>query len=61
MNRMLDKVQAAALDLAMDYVLKDPARNFTKLVDWVERFDIKGEHASQLAAVRPVAEDPNNN
>ena len=54
-------IQAAALDLAMDYVLKDPAHNFGKLVDWVEHFDIKGEHASQIAAARPVAADPDNN
>lgn len=61
MNKMLDKVQAAALDVAMDYVLKDPARNFGRLVDWAEWFDIKGEHANQIAAVRPVAAEPDNN
>lgn len=61
MSKLLDKVQATALDVAMDYVLKDPARNFSKLVDWVEWFDRTGAHAGQIAAVRPVAEDPDNN
>ena len=61
MSKMLDKVQAAVLDQVMDYVLKDPARNFSKLVDWAERFDIRGEFAGQIGAVRPVASDPENN
>lgn len=61
MSKMLDKVQAAALDVAMNYVLKDPARNFSKLVDWAEWFDVSGEHAGQIAAVRSVAADPENN
>ena len=60
MNKMLNKVQAAALDVAMDYVLKDPTRNFSKLVDWAERFDVKHEFSGQLAAVRPAADDPDN-
>ena len=60
MNKMLDKVQAAALDVAMDYVLKDPARNFAKLVEWAEFFDVKNEYTGQISAIRPVAEDPEN-
>lgn len=61
MNNILNKVQAAALDAAVDYVLKDPACNFSKLVDWVERFDRNGTHTGQIAVARPVAEDPDNN
>ena len=61
MNNVIDKVQAAALDTAMDYVLADPARNLGKLLDVAERFDRKGEHAHQIAAVRPVASDPDDN
>ena len=60
MNKMLDKVQAAALDAALSYALKDPSRNFSKLVDWAERFDVKHEYAGQLSAVRPAADDPDN-
>ncbi|SBW10457.1 Coenzyme PQQ biosynthesis protein E [uncultured Eubacteriales bacterium] len=58
--KLLDKVQAGALDLALDYTLKDPRKNFSKLVDWAERFDVSGEHASQIATVRPIAADPEN-
>lgn len=61
MHTMISKAQNAALNMAMDYVLKDPAHNFSRLVDWVERFDKDGDHASQIAAVRPAAEDPENN
>lgn len=58
--KLLDKVQSGALDLALDYALKDPRKNFSKLVDWAERFDVSGEHASQIATVRPIAADPEN-
>ena len=61
MSNMMDKVQAAALDAAMDYVLQDPARNFVRLLDLAERFDRTGEHAHKVAVVRSVASDPSNN
>lgn len=48
MNKPLETMQAAALDLAMNYARKDPAHNFTKLVDWAERFDFRGEYKSKL-------------
>ena len=60
MNKMLDKVQATALEAVMDYVLKNPAKNFPKLVDWAERFDVKHAFAGQISVLRPIAEDPDN-
>lgn len=60
MNSLLNKVQSAALDLAMGYVMKDPAHNITRLLDVVETLDINGEHAGQLQTVRPMAENPDN-
>lgn len=60
MNSLLNKAQNAALDLAMDYVLKNPAHNIIRLLDVVETLDITGEHAGQLRAVRPMAENPDN-
>lgn len=60
MNKLIDKMQAGVLDMTMDYVLKDPSKNLSKLVDWVERFDIAGNHTSQIRAVRPIASDPEN-
>lgn len=61
MYKMIDKVQATALDMAMDYVLKDPAYNLSKLAEWADRFDKKGTHTNQISAVRAVAADPENN
>ena len=58
---MMNKAQGAALELAMSYVLKDPAHNLSRLVDVVEKLDITGEHASQIAVIRPMAADPENN
>ena len=60
MNSLLNKVQSAALDLAMGYVLKDPAHNITRLLDVAETLDVTGERAGQLQTVRPMAEDPDN-
>lgn len=61
MHKMMDKVQAAALDMAMDYVLKDPARNLSKLVEWAGKFDKNEMYTSQIDAVRTVAADSENN
>lgn len=61
MSNLRDKAQGAALELAMNYVLKDPARNLPRLVDALEKLDVNGEHAHQLAVVRPMAADPENN
>ncbi|WP_455137612.1 hypothetical protein [Thermophilibacter sp.] len=58
---LIDKAQGAALDLAVSYVLKDPARNLSRLLDVAERLDVAHEHAHQIAAARPAASDPDNN
>ena len=58
---LIDKAQGAALDLAVSYVLKDPARNLSRLLDVAERLDVALEHAHQIAAARPAASDPDNN
>ena len=60
MSKFVDKVQEGALDMAMNYVLKDPARNLAKLIDWADLFDIAGNVTSQIEAVRPIASDPEN-
>lgn len=61
MNGLFTTAQNVVLEAAMDYVLKDPARNLSRLVDTLEKLDRKGEHANQIAVVRPLAEDPESN
>ena len=61
MSNLFNKAQGTALELALNYVLKDPARNLPRLVDAVEKLDVTGEHAHQLDVVRPMAADPENN
>lgn len=46
--------------MALDYALKDPSKNFSRLVDWVERFDIAKNYTGQINTVRPIAADPEN-
>jgi len=60
MSKFIDKVQEKALDVAIDYVLKNPVDNFSKLLDWADRFDISGTVKTQLGAIRPIASDPEN-
>ena len=38
MNNFTSKAQSAVLDLAMDYVLKDPAHNLPRLLEVAENF-----------------------
>ena len=61
MSNFISKVQDGALELAMDYVLKNPAQNLPKLLELVERFDINGSAKKQIAAIRPIANDADNN
>ena len=42
MSNLFNKAQGTALELAMNYVLKDPARNLPRLVDAVEKLDVTG-------------------
>ena len=60
MGKFTDKVQEGALEIALNYVLKNPAKNLSTLIDWVERFDIGGTVSAQIKAVRPIASDPEN-
>lgn len=60
-NSFISMAHSAALELAMNYVLKDPAHNFSRLLDLVERMDIRGTHTNQLSVVRSAAGDPDSN
>lgn len=60
MRKLMDKAQASAVDFAVNYVLKDPAHNLTKLLDVIEKLDVAGEHAGQIKVIRSVAENPEN-
>ena len=61
MSDLMTKAQGAALELAMNYVLKDPAHNLSRLLDVAEKLDVAVERAGQLSAVRSPAADPENN
>lgn len=60
MIKPLEAGLAVGLDAAFAYVLKDPAHNASKLVDWAEAFDKKGAWKAQLDLLRPIANDPEN-
>lgn len=44
----------------MDYVMKEPSRNLSRLLNIIETLDVSREHTAQLRVLRTVAEDPDN-
>lgn len=55
------EVQAIGLKKAYDYIDKDPVNRLPKLVDIIDRFVPSGNLDGQLAAIRSVVGDPDNN
>ena len=56
-----EKAQAFAVKRALEYLDKDPETNLPKLIDWFEKFDLKGTLKQQVDIIRPVVSDPDNN
>lgn len=56
-----EKAQAFAVKKALEYLDKDPETNLPKLIDWFEKFDVKGTLKKQIEIIRPVVSDPDNN
>ena len=56
-----ENVKTFALNRVLSYVDSDPETNVPKLLDWLERHDTSHTLESQIAAVRPVLEDRDNN
>lgn len=56
-----EKAQAFAVKKALEYLDKDPETNLPKLIDWFEKFDVKGTLKQQVDIIRPVVSDPDNN
>lgn len=58
---MNDRLSAAGLKLAYDYLNSNPEKNLPKLMDWVDRFDRGNAVASQRRTFRKIIEDKNSN
>lgn len=56
-----EKAQAFAVKRALEYLDKDPETNLPKLIDWFEKFDVKGTLKQQVDIIRPAVSDPDNN
>ena len=54
------KARNALLDIALDYVLKDPEHNLASLVNVAETLDGTGAFSSHIATIRPAVSDPDN-
>lgn len=58
MKETLNKV---GLKLAYSYLNSNPENNLPKLMDWVDRFDKKGNMIGQRRAIRKIVEEKENN
>lgn len=60
---MFDALKKAGISTAYNYLEKDPEKNLTKIMDWVDKFAGSGPNSfeGQRAVVRSVIEDPESN
>lgn len=56
-----EKAQIFAIKKALEYMDKDPATNIPKLVDLMDKFDVKGTLKKEIEVVRQIVNDPDNN
>lgn len=56
-----EELEAFAVKKALEYLDKDPETNMMKLMDWFDKFDVKGTLEPQRKAIRNVISDKNNN
>ena len=56
-----EKAQILAIKKALSYMDKNPEENLPKLMDWFEKFDVRGTLKKQLDIIRPAVSDPDNN
>lgn len=56
-----EKAQIFAIKKALEYMDKSPEENIPKLVDWMERFDVKNTLKKEVGAIRQVVNNPDSN
>lgn len=56
-----DEVKVFAVKKALGYMEKDPETNLSKLLDWFDRFDVKGTLENERKLVRGVISDKDSN
>lgn len=61
MGAIKEKIVAKGIDIALNYLDKDFERNLSKLMDWVDRFDVHDNIKPERDLVRKVALDPESN
>ena len=58
---MIESIQTFAARQALAYIERDPEKNFSKLLDWADKFDAGNLYQSQRQAFRRVLEHPESN
>lgn len=61
MSAIKDKTMSSALKKAIQYIEKNPEKNITQIISWLEKFDKSGMLKQQLATVKNVLLDSDNN
>ena len=58
---MIESIQTFAARQALAYIERDPEKNFSKLLDWADKFDADNLYQPQRQAFRRVLEHPESN
>lgn len=61
MGAIKEKIVAKGIDIALNYLDKDFEKNLSKLMDWVDRFDVHDNIKPERDLVRRVVLDPGSN
>lgn len=58
---MIESIQTFAARQALAFIERDPEKNFSKLLDWADKFDAGNLYQAQRKAFRQVLEHPESN
>lgn len=58
---IIENMETFAVKKVLEYLDKDPEKNITKLMEWMDKFDRKDTLKEQRDAIRQVIEDEDNN
>lgn len=61
MEQIKDKALSLGIKSALQYVEKDPEKNISKIIDWLEKTDRDNTISGQISAAKKVLGDPNSN
>ena len=56
-----ESIESAGIKIALQYLDSNPEKNIPKIINWIDRFDRSGILEKELAVIKKVTADPQNN